>query len=332
MVCFDAFRPIGVEQIPINHEVFDEPVSIVNDALSRLSTQHFFDEANRAKSLPDGMQHLLVGGEDDRSKHTAIAMPGTFGNGIWPHLVARAEALATMTKEAGLRDDDGRLVPVLITASPSMKSRFNLSKLELSDVSDGDFNPVVERQAHAMREHRLKQLVGAVGTSLGSASIARLMTRFGTREFDKGQAVFFEPAHGLKRGVIRQLIAFGRESSGFKSALAAENIQVINDLFASGSTNPDFEKGIFNQAAENYAQVKGLGQGGLQSDTEKLRKAGVIHTVVRGTDSHVAPAKIIDGLRCPVLEVVGGNHSLADRVGRFAVIAAANLTRTDARI
>jgi hypothetical protein len=349
MTNFDAFRPSPELVLDVQDAVFEEPVAEVNEHLSRLGAQHFIDVAENALVF-NGMRYAVVGGGKDRSSTMAWLMPGTYANGAWPHIAARGAAVAHMAAEAGLRDDEGNIIPVVITGSPSMESTYDLDKTERAIVADGDFAPIAERHAGLLGNLNL-ELAGIVGSSQASALASPLVEMTRGSSFGEGvSAVLSEPPHGRRYdtfGVARQLVNFAREGAKFKGQLAAEGIAVINELFATKNAAKDFERGIAREARDNLAIIKGFGRGELAWDLSELSLWGSQVTVVHGSDSLIArPADMrqaIEAAREHVKEVVGEmhisvaelrrlelkgtNHSYVDRVGRFAVVTAANLAR-----
>lgn len=351
MIAFEQLRPETQMQIDALDPRFDEALDSVDGHLSSIGAQTFISLAENAAEH-NGMQYAVVGGGNDQSKDTAILMPGTFANGVWPHLIARAEAISHLAAIAGLRDDEGNIVPVVLTGSPGMKSVFGLSDAERSLVADGNFEPIAEKHLRLADNLGRYSIRGFVGSSQGSVIIAPLSTRLkDNQNFDTehSQVVLAEPPHARSRRVLpipRQLVNFVREGMRFNGQIRNENIAVINEIFASGKASPDFEKGIWKERMDNLAIVGGFGKGQLADDLYDLAINNFDTTVVHGSDSLVARRDdIIDSFDHAVsdikemtcwpeypanlhrLEVSSTNHSLMDRVGRFALIAAANLTR-----
>lgn len=331
MIDFEAVRPLPrLDSIVVfvDNPAFDEPVAAVDEHLSRLGSNHFVSMAEHAESH-EGMQYSVVGGGKDRSLDTAILMPGTFANGVWPHIVARAEAISFMAAEAGLRDNSGNIVPVIMTGSPSMRSRYGLSYTERQSVSDGNFDPIARRH---------KALLGSVGYQAihgifnsQSALLAEPIANSLRNSFVVGNAVVAEPP--LRRlGVLQ-------ENKGLKQALQDENIAVINELFATKQATDRFERGVLRELPENLACVRGMGRAAYRfaQDLSDVNRLAPKVTFIHGIDSKVTPyheaeaiyehARILSNRLSGLGRVVvaGANHSLGDRVGRWSTLVAANL-------
>lgn len=349
MTNFEVFRPNPDLEMDIHDAAFEEPVAEVNEYLSRLGTQHFIDVAENALSF-NGMRYAVVGGGKDRSSTAALLMPGTYANGVWPHIAARGEALAHLAAQAGLRDDEDNLVPVVITGSPSMESAFGLDARERASVSIGDFSPVADRHIDLLRSIK-RNPRGIVASSQAATMAAPFVRALPESAFGMGiPAVLAETPHAKRYDslpVMRQLVNFGREGARFKKQLSDEGIDAVNELFATKHAAKGFEKGIVKEVKDNLAIVKGFARGKLVRDLISLSLSGSPTTVMHGTDSKVArrddvmqaveeareraaaykAAVLLSSRDVNRLEIRGTNHSLMDRVGRFAVVAAANITR-----
>src|SRR5262245_10800898 len=132
---FDMERLIGAfpqgfdAKLRIDDPRFDEPVEMVRDHLNRLGVSYFNDMANSAEAEPvTGTQALIVCSRalEHGIGESVIPMAAPMGNGVWPHIVARAEAISERAFHLGLRGENDGPVPVLVTAAPSMKSHFDL--------------------------------------------------------------------------------------------------------------------------------------------------------------------------------------------------------------
>lgn len=349
MTDFEQFRSADVLQLDVDDRMFEEPVAEVSEHLSGIGAARFMEAAENIANY-NGMNFTVVGGGKDRSSEAAILMPGTYANDAWPHILARAEAISYMAAQAGLRDSQGNLVPVVVTGSPSMRSRFGLDDSERSDVRRGNYDSIAERHQGLLRGLG-RTAVGMVASSQATALAAPFVAELPASSFGEGiPVVMAEPPHGKHRivlPVVSQLVGFAREGAAFKAHLKAEDIDVINEIFASGKASPDFERGIAKEHKDNLAIVRGFARGKLGYDLSRLALSGSRTTVVHGSDSLVSRQEDItaafDEAVKRILDVTGetgqannlrrlelsdANHSLMDRVGRFAVISAANLTTT----
>ena len=329
-------REIGLELDDVR---FAEPVALVDEHLSSLGADYFFEKANNPfVDRRTGMKYGLADSEPEMRDNvdSLIVMPSTFANGAWPHMFARAEAIAKLHSI-----ETGVPTSVLLTAAPSMESKFGLSERELERARKGHYKPVADRHLRLVTGLGFSQLEGIVAYS-GPTVFATHLALGAKRELDGSGNVFIgEPPHEDKSNVLSEAVRFLLEGIPFKKAIQDENIAVINEIFASGQASPDFLKGIFKQSEENLAIARGFGQGKLMKDLTTLGSNGICGVVMHGSDSKVSRSKPVqnavreandrivhadDGIFAKRIEVFGARHSFGDRVGRMATLAVTSLT------
>lgn len=349
--------PRTTEMEPVLHIDIDDPSlepgrQAVNEHLSQLGAKYFMDAADAVPTF-EGMQYTFVGGGKDRSKTSAIPWGGPWGNRIGTHHIAGAEGLFLMAAEAGLRDEYGNLVPILLTGAPCLKGSFGLSPEECAMVADGNTDPVAEKHIKLLDWLRVGRMSGIVSYSQSTTFTAPLVEKAKT-DFDIGTVVLGGTPHADEQQAVAMGLRFLLEALGFGKQVKADNIAVVNELFAHGSGNKDFMEGVFAQKAENMAFLKKFLLGNLYDDLLSLSANGVNSVLIVGSKDHLAGKKRVAkayesaGLLKRVLtemsagnrdartypgftrltEVMHTNHALRDRAGSFAVFAAGALTTT----
>lgn len=338
MLQFEALQASGASILDINDAVFAESRETVNKLLSDIGTQHFLDAANNVES-DGGMQYLVVGGGDDCSKESAIVVPAPFGNGVWPQGIAAGVAISYLAAEAGLRDSQGDIIPVMLTAAPSMKSDFSLSERELSWVRNGNFAPIALKQLKLLKTLGFTSVGGFVGYSGAAPQAEPFMTlAINDNKLKRvGNTVIGAAPHSVDYGAVRGFLAFVvRSGLTFKKQYQAEGIYVINDIFASGQASPDFVSGIAKKYQENWAIFTGLKNANLSYDLNSLAEQQIKTLLLNGAKDAVAPSKAIRraystaasdpaASKMRHIEITGTDHNLADRVASYAAVAAAHL-------
>lgn len=323
--------------VSVNAMMFDRPVEAVNEHLNQIGTEHFIDAADNVDRL-GSIEYAVVGGGKDASPDTAILMPAPFANGVWPHIIARAEAISYLAAEAGLRDGANNLVPVVVTASPCVTSSYDLISEERHNVAAGDFSPIATRQLAVLEHVGAMSIAGVVGYSQGAAvAIPTLMKA--QKDFDAYSvpAVIGDPPHAAPRGVVALGAAFAKEGATFDAELKKEPIDVVNELFAIKRAAREFNKGVLLRRQENWAMVKGFSRGKLTDDLLDAVWHGIPTTLLHAADSKISPADDVHASVNTVkdyfenkmirrylhrLEITGTNHAFGDRIGRFATLCA----------
>lgn len=335
MIDFDQLRPSVYSPertIDVSPEAMAEAREHVNDHLNRLGAAHFVDLAeNTLTHDVFDMQFGLIEPEDG-SREEVILMPGTFGNGAWSHIFARAEAISELAKTAGVADSSGHPLPVLIVAAPSTESKYGISRSDRKDVAYGNFDSIA-------RTHiRLINMLGfgAINGSLYSqaAVLAEPLARLGSRNHDVNSFVVGE--YPLSR------LGFLKEASGFAAERKKDAIDVIEELFETKQADQEMVKGVIKQGKESVPIMRGMGHVVLGADLVSTGRHAKRTTFVHATHSKVTPrlAAIENyGQAQETLQrasetaerlyrlEVDSNHSFADRVASWAAVVAANLQR-----
>lgn len=328
-------------EINVNDECFEEPKLLVNEHLNQLGADYFVERADKV-AMHNGTEYAFMGGDTDASLEAAIVMPAPFGNGAWPHILARGEAVHYLLAEAGLRDRYGNLVPVLVTASACKTSLPQLKDYQDDFIKSGNFGPLGNQPLDIMRKHEVGQIAGLYGYSEGGAQIAAIVRN--GRDFDiTGKAVIAATPNASKSSVGIQVVRFGREGMGFKKELKKEGVEVIDNLFDTKRADRDFVPGIIAHLGHNLLKLEGFGKGGLACDMVTLSQYGIDTTLIHASNDKIAPRKQVikafdraaeriqdiyetrftgDLTR---VEVLGTNHTLGDRVGTAAAIVTKRL-------
>ncbi|HSX46568.1 MAG TPA: hypothetical protein VLF87_01090, partial [Patescibacteria group bacterium] len=199
MIDFETFHGQPELEIAVNDQAFDEPVEAVNRHLSNLGANHFMQLANEPERF-GSMQYGLLWGDDDRSSKAVIPMPAPFGNGVWPHILARAEAIRFMAAEAGLHDRQGNPVPILVTAAPSMHSAFDILPQDVTYLKKhGDFGSIAAKHVYLMNRLGFGCVAGFAGYSQGSVIGSPLMEVAQSVMDTTGNVVLGAPPHAEQR-------------------------------------------------------------------------------------------------------------------------------------
>lgn len=307
---------------------------VAKDHIGRLGLDHFRDIANSPNAdEKTGIQYVLVGStalSEEGFSGSAITMDAPFGNGIWPHIVARAEMVAEMAYRGGLVDHGGNPIPVLLRAAPSADSQFGLSGPELSRVKKGDDRPIAEKQNDVAKRVGVNEIYGDVSFSLSSVHASARMVDAGSDMNIEGGVVLGEPPHAKRAMATERLISFGLEGLRFGRSLKDSGIDDLKQLMDS----PEFLRGIWRNRKEYGAVVSDITRGLLERDMKALQNARVPAALLHASDSLIirrkdaldAVARANEGqdsnFRTRRVEIAGANHSFGDLLGHFGVTAA----------
>lgn len=323
---------------------FDDHIAATKAHLESLTPEYFRDRANQALTDPNsGMQYLWVGSRalDSGIERSYIGMSSPFGNGIWPHLVARAEVVAEKAYELGLRGADDEPVPVLLTAAPSKHSAYGLNAHERAKVGSGDARPIAHRLNRTAYDAGMRVVKGNVAFSMPAAHAATQMVEAQQHMDVDGVTILGDPPHARQARPFVNAINFGREGLRFDGEVEAEGIGLVKQIL----TSPGMVPGVIKNHAEYRPIARDFRRGELADDLVMLGVNGLPGVVLNAGSSYVAPrlevARSVAEAREELregdsvyvdprhVEIADATHAFADRLGRFGVVAAELLTLTE---
>lgn len=331
MVDINSLRPVdGLQELDLTltDNVFTEQRELVNQHLNNVGARHFIDLANEADIDPDtGMQYLMVGPRGYSAEEVIIA-PGTFANGLWPHIIARGEAIADTAQRSGVFDSNGVPLGVLLVGSPCMSSKFNLNSEERSQVANGNFNAIANRHARLLAFLGFGAVRGVFYSQ--AAAHAAPFINIASKFLDVNNMIVGE--YPINR------VGFIKERQRFSGERKKDSVDVIEKLFGSGQAAERFELGIVRRL-ENLAIIRGIGDLVLTRDLLQAGTKSKKTTMLHAMDSLVSPAADIisafDGVKAMMISLglknrftriqVDSNHSFGDRVSSYSAVVAANL-------
>ncbi len=328
----------------INDPVFTEPVQQINEHLNHLGVGFFTEKADFVSANGD-MEFYVAHGNNykDKSSEAAVLMGTPFGNGIWPHMIARAEAVFFQLAEEGVRDRNGNLVPVIMPSAPCLTSGYsNLYERDYAEIAKGNYYRIASEHLDLYKTLGYKQLAGVIAYSypgvLASATV-NLAESAGVEV--TGNVFIGDPPNAAQRPELSIVTGFAREGMSFSKQLKNGNIDIVDTLFATKQAAQGFNRGVIKHAKLYKAIVSGMSRGRLAGNLTDLVKAGIDVTLMHATESKVAPRKHViaayedasSGIwkdpcntkRSGFLsrqEVTGIGHGVGDCIGHLAVLAA----------
>lgn len=324
-------------EIPLSDPRLAESTAFIDEHLKSRGLDHYFDLANEPQqSLKDGLKWALVAGSPEAkdNKSSVLFMGCPFGNQLWPHMFARADALSAWYEE-----QTGTPVQVMLAAAPGDRSRYGLDREHLDRVKKGDFFSVggVHLEPIYNNFEKVEGIVAYSGSSAFASDMAQVLA---TERDGIGNVVLGAPPHARKQMLGSQLLRFVAEGARFSRSIKRAGVEVIDQIFESGAASPNFLSGIWQQRDENIALAQGYGRGNLADDLFELNSRAVQAIVIHGSKDLVAPRRdVIASVRAANesashvdratrthrVEVTGANHSFGDRIGQFIGLSVAAL-------
>jgi hypothetical protein len=213
----------------------------------------------------------------------------------------QARFLYDTLQAAGVTDEKGKYIPLIVMSSPSLDHRSRLSHRERKAVSRGDFAPFATRALETVRRNGYNR-IHAAGYSMGTIA-ARAVELAGSKDLDVlsgsyvGDAPHFKnrhPRHPLPLGI---LLPYMTDSAGTPYAgnwATANGLQPRKEGAEQGeSYSPMHMFGNHNQLV-NLAIGKGLSRNGFSAALAYMNNQSIPTTVswsesklMRGFESYI---------------------------------------------
>src|SRR5579862_304843 len=104
---------------------------------------------------PSGIVYAVLKGEspEEYSDTDAIVTFNPFANTATANMLVRAEFIRQVAKDADVRDENGKLKPVIVLSSPGLHgSKLHLTRKEKQEVRSGDLGSAAREYLQAVSE------------------------------------------------------------------------------------------------------------------------------------------------------------------------------------
>lgn len=165
---------------------------------------------------------ILTDPKQCNSDTDAIIIPGPFATKLESFIVL-AEMIRRLGDVANVRDEKGRVLPVVALSAPVADATIKLNRQQQSQVKAGDFRPIAEKQLESIGKfmpdlHRVSILGVSFGGSMAPV-LANVASRSG-KQVDT--LVMGVPGNMLKQRALKELVsAFADEARAVDPYLAA---------------------------------------------------------------------------------------------------------------
>lgn len=220
------------------HDEYDEIIARVK---TRIDSEDYDELMARLQSRIErsesGISYAVIAPPDRNYSDTqAIVRFTPIGNGLSDNMLVQTELLRLMAEELGVVDEQGRLLPVIVAASPGIKgSQLNLTRTERREVKNGNLGLVAEKLLEPVRAVHMGRLaVRLVGDSLG-ADLALAGAARKHEGLDVISAVAADPAGVKDRKLGRLMLDFMNAKPGdLKRDVASSGIEAQKRAWGSG--------------------------------------------------------------------------------------------------
>ncbi|MGH7195308.1 MAG: hypothetical protein ACREGA_00850 [Candidatus Saccharimonadales bacterium] len=202
----------------------------------------------KVRYAENGAAYALMDGDnpDEYSKTDALVTFNPYANRATPHMLVRAEFIREAAKFSDVRDEAGKLKPVIMLASPGLGgSNIKLSREDRKQIRNGDIGPFAKEllQAVSALDIGRVSLLGysqGADVALAGANINQAVN-LDTDRLAIGEPVGVEPRTMPQLG--KDFLKIGNKD--FQDAMDRSGLEVLKSAFK----NPLQELGAFAWSA-----------------------------------------------------------------------------------
>jgi hypothetical protein len=165
---------------------------------------------SQVKKSERGVRYAILSGEEpaEYSSNEAAVMFNPHANGATPNMLVRSEFLHEVFRFAEVRDDEGKLLPLIMLAAPGyMGSNLKLSSDAKKQIKNGELGPLSKELLRAVSEQSIGR-VSLLGFSLGADLALSGTIESDAANVDVRGVSIGDPTGVVDRGMIKLLKDF----------------------------------------------------------------------------------------------------------------------------
>jgi hypothetical protein len=270
-----------------------------------------------------GVTYAVLKGEDpsNYSDTEALVMFNPFANSATPNMLVRAEFIRLVAEHENVRDDQGKLKPVIMLASPGLfGDRLALSRSEKKQVRSGDLGPAAKELLGAVSAIEYGR-VALLGFSQGADMAISGALEAESSNLDLTELSVGDPAQVKERKAYELALDFLKSGSKFQGSIDESAIEAqktaIGKSSASLARNKDFIRfGVTALTPTNRTIWAALGKNEFESQMNRLINETAAHKIVvgYGGESDISPPSEIEPALTRLHDEVADNRLISVRV------------------
>lgn len=297
----------------------EESIERAIHELNQKKPEQLIDELKqKVQKSPEGIQYAVLDGDrpTEYSDTDALVLFTTHANTITSNNLVRAEFIREAARFAGVRDDKGRLKPVIMLGSPGVKgSKPRLEQGDKELIRSGYFGPLAKEMLKAVSTKGIGR-VSLLGFSEG-ADMATAGARYGySANLDVGSLAVGDPAVVEERSQLALAKDFLKSGSSFQKAIEDSGIDAQKVALGakpwSWNRNKDFTRFGVTALLDpvNRDLWKGLTHNSFEYALKEVLDGGGLDKIIvaYGERSSITKPEVIE----PILERV--NHKYEPEV------------------
>ncbi|PJE65653.1 hypothetical protein COU91_00530 [Candidatus Saccharibacteria bacterium CG10_big_fil_rev_8_21_14_0_10_47_8] len=278
----------------------EEPIEHARYNMNQKDPEALLHELQeQVRTAENGVKFAVLRGQNpaEYSNREALVIFNPYANAATPNMLIRCEFIREVAQTCGVRDEAGKLKPVIMLASPAMGgSKIKLTREERKIVSSGNLGPVASELLHAISVSEFGK-VALLGYSQG-ADMALAGAKEATSSYlDLSGFSVGDPAGIKKRTLLGLADDFSKAAPDLGRAIERSGVKAQS---AYRDKTPAIVAGFLPNAIRSWnisqAMTHESFESGMQQllDEDRLDKI----TIAYGSKSSVSIPEAIE----PILE------------------------------
>lgn len=287
-----------------------------------------------------GIIYAVLKGDkpEEYSTTDALVSFNPFANTATANMLVRAEFIREVAKQAEVRDEDGKLLPVIMLASPGLHgSRLKLSNGEKKQLRKGELGPAAKEYLNAVSALEYGR-VALLGASQGADMAIAGSNPALTVNLDRTVLAIAEPAGVVERSLYSLGNDFRLAGPDINERATGTGLTALNT--AHGMRDEYYGFWLSSAYPMNWRNIaKGMAHANFESQMQTIIDSGEIENIVvgYGSQSTITPAEHIEpslaALHAKVhneqllsVKVMGGTHAWSEELTVLAKLYIKALT------
>jgi hypothetical protein len=212
IICYMAeFRPTEIWTPDEDGFELEEPIELARLSINQKNSQELINNLkSQVKKSESGVRYAILRGEKpaEYSNTEAAAMFNLHANGATSNMLVRSEFLREVFRFADVRDEEGKLLPLIMLAAPGYRgSNLKLSSEAKKQTKNGELGPLSKELLHAVSEQSIGR-VSLLGFSLGADLALAGTIESDPANLDVQGVSVGDPTGVVDRGIIKLLKDF----------------------------------------------------------------------------------------------------------------------------
>ena len=312
----------------------DQPIEQARYAMNTKNTAQLIGSLRqKVKRADNGVAYAVLDGDQPQEYSTTEALVYFDSLSVGPsdNRLVKAEFIrevALFSDLNGTRDQQGKLKPVILIASPGPGSDLRLSRQERKQVKSGDFGPAAAEYLRAVSELGLGK-IATLGFSKGSKDALAAVTMASDANLDVDRSAVGEHPGAEARKLGQLTTAFGEAGPKELKESKARTGLKAQEAALNKADMARFALGLFKPI--NWALVRGMQPNTFEKEVQEIFDNGRLERLVvgYGSDSAITrPTAIEPSLerlhriygreKLLSIKVKGGNHAWGDQLPLLA--------------